>query len=70
MMNQFKEVTFPNYVNFCTSNLSQAISNEMKQEDIKVTLLPLPTSDGMLHFEVESTIRLASMPGVDLDAHA
>ena len=70
MMNQFKEVTFPEYVTFCTSNLSNGITNDMKPEDIKVTLLPLPATEGVLHFEVESTIRLASMPGIDLSIHA
>ena len=70
MMNQFKEVTWPRYVSFCTLNLSQAITCEMKHEDIVVKVEPLPATSELLEFEVESTIKLSSVPGVDLDAHA
>jgi len=41
----------------------------MKQEDVVVELQTLPTTDGVLEFEVESTFRLSSMYGVDLIAH-
>ena len=69
MMNQFKEVTFPDYVTFCTFNLSNAITNGMKSEEIVVKVEPLLANSDILRFEVESTIKLQSLPGIDLDAH-
>ena len=56
-------------MNFCTFNLSNALSNDMKPEDILVKVEPLPATSEILEFEVESTIRLSSVSGVVLDAH-
>ena len=69
MMNQFKEVTFPDYWAFCSFNLSKAITNDMKPEDIVVKVELIPATSDILRFEVESTIKLQSVPGVDLVAH-
>ena len=68
-MHQFKEVTWPSYIAFCCFNLSKAITNDMKPEDIVVKVELLPATSDILRFEVESTIKLQSVPGVDLDAH-
>ena len=56
----------PRYKDFCYENLSQAITNDMKEEDIVVKLLPLPATCEMLHFEVESTIKLSGGSEVEL----
>ena len=64
LMQEFAEETFPRYFVYCQENLSTAITDEMKQGDIAVKLLPLPATSEILQFEVESTIKLSSVPGV------
>ena len=63
-MYEFKDVTFPLYTSYCTENLAHPIPDEVMQGNISVKILPIPASDGMLHFEVESLIKLGSVPGV------
>ena len=62
-MYQFKDVTFPLYTSYCAENLAHPVPDEVMEGNISVKILPIPATDGVLRFEVESAIKLGSVPG-------